>query len=63
MKVLSEYPEVNLSSEQQNASLGETFAELMKRLDEGISLIWPLDHFPKSDYILLPCTTVDRMVF
>ena len=35
-KVLSEYPEVKMTSEEQNASLGETYLELVKRLDEGI---------------------------
>ena len=39
MKVLSEYPEANMPTEQQNASLGETYPELLKRLDEGIFLI------------------------
>lgn len=34
-KVLSEYPEAKLSSDQQNSSLGETYSELVKRLDEG----------------------------
>lgn len=36
MKVLSEYPEGKMADEQQIASLGETYPELVKRLDEGI---------------------------
>lgn len=39
MKVLSEYPEAKMTSEQQNSSLGETYPELVNRLDEGIFLI------------------------
>ena len=39
-KVLSEYPEAAKDDDQQNSSLGESFAELAKRLDEGISLIY-----------------------
>lgn len=39
MKVLSEYAEAKMTTEQQNASLGETYLELVKRLDEGILLI------------------------
>lgn len=39
MKVLSEYPEAKMTTEQQNASLGETYPELVKRLDEGIFII------------------------
>lgn len=35
LKVLSEYPEATASSEQQS-TLGETFPELVKRLDEGL---------------------------
>lgn len=42
MKVLSEYPETKMTSEQQNASLGETFTELAKRLEEGIAPIFIL---------------------
>lgn len=38
MKVLSEYPEAKMTSEQQSSSLGETFPELGKRLDEGTSI-------------------------
>ncbi|KAK9993997.1 hypothetical protein SO802_023700 [Lithocarpus litseifolius] len=34
-QVLLEYPEVEITSEEQNASLGETYLELVKRLDEG----------------------------
>lgn len=44
MKVLSEYPEAKMTSEQQNDFLGETFTELAKRLDEGI---------PRSLFFLL----------
>ena len=36
MKVLSEYPDAEKTSEQQNTALGETYLELGKRLDEGI---------------------------
>lgn len=39
MKVLSEYAEAKMTTEQQNDSLGETYLELVKRLDEGIFLI------------------------
>ncbi|KAL5568177.1 hypothetical protein UlMin_024752 [Ulmus minor] len=35
-QVLSEYPEAKMTTEQQNASLGETFPELEKRLDEAL---------------------------
>ncbi|XP_010087495.2 serine/threonine-protein phosphatase 4 regulatory subunit 2 [Morus notabilis] len=35
-QVLSEYPETKMTSEQQNASLGETFTELAKRLEEAL---------------------------
>ncbi|KAF5442392.1 hypothetical protein F2P56_035055 [Juglans regia] len=35
-QVLSEYPESKMTSEQQNASLGETYPELAKRLDEAL---------------------------
>lgn len=35
-QVLSEYPEAKLSSDQQNSSLGETYSELVKRLDEAL---------------------------
>ncbi|XP_062119811.1 uncharacterized protein LOC133834271 [Humulus lupulus] len=33
-QVLSEYPEAKMMDEQKSASLGETFIELVKRLDE-----------------------------
>ncbi|KAK9272803.1 hypothetical protein L1049_003181 [Liquidambar formosana] len=33
-QVLSEYPEAKMTSDQQNSALGETFQELVKRLDE-----------------------------
>ncbi|XP_050386230.1 uncharacterized protein LOC126802625 [Argentina anserina] len=35
-QVLSEYPEAEKTSEQQNTTLGETFPELVKRLDEAL---------------------------
>ncbi|KAK2645895.1 hypothetical protein Ddye_021090 [Dipteronia dyeriana] len=35
-QVLSEYPEANMPTEQQNASLGEAYPELLKRLDEAL---------------------------
>lgn len=38
LKVLSEYPEAKMTIEEQASSLGETFQELVKRLDEGIFL-------------------------
>ncbi|PON41464.1 Protein phosphatase 4 core regulatory subunit R [Parasponia andersonii] len=36
-QVLSEYPEETMTDEQQNASLGETFTELVKRLNEALN--------------------------
>ncbi|GKV20353.1 hypothetical protein SLEP1_g30491 [Rubroshorea leprosula] len=35
-QVLLEYPESKMATEQQNASLGETFPHLVKRLDEEL---------------------------
>ncbi|KAL5769024.1 hypothetical protein ACOSQ2_015807 [Xanthoceras sorbifolium] len=35
-QVLAEYPEAKMPTEQQNASLGETYPELLKRLDEAL---------------------------
>ncbi|PIN03635.1 hypothetical protein CDL12_23835 [Handroanthus impetiginosus] len=35
-QVLSEYPETSMTSEQQTSSLGETFQELAKRLDDAL---------------------------
>ncbi|XP_059434999.1 uncharacterized protein LOC132167961 [Corylus avellana] len=35
-QVLSEYAEAKMTTEQQNASLGETYLELVKRLDEAL---------------------------
>ncbi|KAL0321670.1 UNVERIFIED_CONTAM: hypothetical protein Scaly_2463400 [Sesamum calycinum] len=35
-QVLSEYPEGKMTNEQQIASLGETFQELVKRLDDAL---------------------------
>ncbi|KAI3457879.1 hypothetical protein Pfo_014542 [Paulownia fortunei] len=35
-QVLSEYPEAKMTSEQQTSSLGETFQELVKRLDNAL---------------------------
>ncbi|KAL6291797.1 hypothetical protein ACE6H2_009307 [Prunus campanulata] len=36
-QVLSEYPEGKMADEQQIASLGETYPELVKRLDEALN--------------------------
>ncbi|XP_058200205.1 uncharacterized protein LOC131315141 [Rhododendron vialii] len=36
MQVLSEYPEAKMTSEQQSSSLGETYPELARRLDEAL---------------------------
>ncbi|KAL6122959.1 hypothetical protein ACLB2K_075483 [Fragaria x ananassa] len=35
-QVLSEYPDAEKTSEQQNTALGETYLELVKRLDEAL---------------------------
>ncbi|KAL1547348.1 serine/threonine-protein phosphatase 4 regulatory subunit 2-A-like [Salvia divinorum] len=35
-QVLSEYPESNMTVEQQTSALGETFQELVKRLDDAL---------------------------
>ncbi|KAF5930318.1 hypothetical protein HYC85_031191 [Camellia sinensis] len=35
-QVLFEYPEAKMTSEQQSAALGETYPELVKRLDEAL---------------------------
>lgn len=35
-QILSEYPEAKMTSEQQYASLGESYSDLVNRLDEGI---------------------------
>ncbi|XP_010243594.1 PREDICTED: serine/threonine-protein phosphatase 4 regulatory subunit 2 isoform X2 [Nelumbo nucifera] len=35
-QVLAEYPEAEMSTDQQNSSLGETYIELVKRLDEAL---------------------------
>ncbi|KAJ4871745.1 Protein phosphatase 4 core regulatory subunit R2 [Raphanus sativus] len=35
-KVLSEYPEANMKDEQQKEALGETYPELVRRLDEAL---------------------------
>ncbi|XP_010549817.1 PREDICTED: serine/threonine-protein phosphatase 4 regulatory subunit 2 isoform X2 [Tarenaya hassleriana] len=35
-QVLSEYPEAKMTTEQQNACLGETYSELVSRLDEAL---------------------------
>ncbi|KAG8390497.1 hypothetical protein BUALT_Bualt01G0089500 [Buddleja alternifolia] len=35
-QVLSEYPEAKMTSEQQISSLGETYQELVKRLDDAL---------------------------
>ncbi|KAF8387906.1 hypothetical protein HHK36_026568 [Tetracentron sinense] len=36
MKVLAEYPEAKMAGDEQNSSLGETYPELVKRLDEAL---------------------------
>ncbi|KAI5657429.1 hypothetical protein M9H77_26222 [Catharanthus roseus] len=38
-QVLAEYPEAKMTNEEQISSLGETFMELVKRLDDGISTV------------------------
>lgn len=53
LKVLSEYPETKLRSEQQIISFGETFPELVKRLDEGIAsglVLYIVEWYGVSDY-------------
>ncbi|XP_002520013.2 serine/threonine-protein phosphatase 4 regulatory subunit 2 isoform X2 [Ricinus communis] len=35
-QILSEYPEAKMASEEQSAKLGETYQELVKRLDEAL---------------------------
>ncbi|OAY44591.1 serine/threonine-protein phosphatase 4 regulatory subunit 2-A [Manihot esculenta] len=35
-QVLSEYPEAKMTNEEQSARLGETYTELVKRLDEAL---------------------------
>lgn len=40
VKVLSEYPEGKMTVEEQTASLGETYQELVHRLDEGTPKIY-----------------------
>jgi len=42
VQVLSEYPEAKLTSEQQCASLGESYSDLVNKLDEGIPPLVPL---------------------
>lgn len=39
LKVLSDYPEAKMTTEQQQSCLGESFPELVKRLDDGISAV------------------------
>ncbi|KAF2560980.1 hypothetical protein F2Q70_00014418 [Brassica cretica] len=36
LKVLSEYPEVKMTDEQQKKALGETYSQLVNRLDEAL---------------------------
>ncbi|KAK2972843.1 hypothetical protein RJ640_028371 [Escallonia rubra] len=36
-QVLSEYPEEKMASDQQNSSLGESYQELVKRLDDALN--------------------------
>ncbi|RDY02466.1 hypothetical protein CR513_14069, partial [Mucuna pruriens] len=38
-QVLSEYPEAKMTSEQQYALLGESYIELVNKLDEGIPIV------------------------
>lgn len=54
LKVLSEYPEAKMTSEEQASSLGETFQELVKRLDDGISLSHTFPNFTLSGLELGP---------
>lgn len=57
MKVLSEYPDAEMTSEQQNASLGEPYLELVKRVDEGILIrliMYEIHFIILSLYLLLP---------
>ncbi|KAK7853641.1 hypothetical protein CFP56_035233 [Quercus suber] len=56
-QVLSEYPEVKMTSEEQNASLGETYLELVKRLDEGLAQLWA-----KQQNQILCCLCLDWLV-
>ncbi|KAL0400475.1 UNVERIFIED_CONTAM: hypothetical protein Slati_4077400 [Sesamum latifolium] len=53
LKVLSEYPEAKMTNEQQIASLGETFQELVKRLDDGTS---------QSTYLSFTLFSLDAIV-
>ena len=39
IQVLSDYPEAKMTNEQQYASLGESHADLVNRLEEGIVLL------------------------
>ena len=39
LKVLSEYPEAKMTDEQQKKALGETYSQLVNRLDEGQYLL------------------------
>lgn len=39
VKVLSEYSEAKMTDEQQKEALGETYSELVSRLDEGLYLL------------------------
>ena len=45
VKVLSNYPEAMMTTDQQNSSLGEAYTQLAKRLDDGISVVIYLLYF------------------
>jgi len=52
IQVLSEYPEAKLTSEQQYASLGESYIELVHKLDEGIPSKVQTIHWTRNVTIL-----------
>ncbi|CAN1182032.1 hypothetical protein LINPERHAP2_LOCUS35761 [Linum perenne] len=56
-KVLSEYPEVKMTSEEQKASLGETYPDLVKRLDDGMLLY----HAALHSFVDGPPFTLQRL--
>lgn len=51
VKVLSEYPEAKMTDEQQKEALGETYSELVSRLDEGITHLLVLLLYCKKIYV------------
>ncbi|KAE8703875.1 Auxin response factor 12 [Hibiscus syriacus] len=53
--VLSEYPEAKMTVDEQNASLGETYLELVTRLDEGATLPTQFVSFTMFDSNFGPC--------